>query len=95
MKKFGADAVFDYKDPDVVSKIKAFCGSKDLNVAIDCASLPESVKLITECIGDREGSYIALVLNPEVPAKHIKSEFTFVYTLLGKVSRTKVFEMLD
>ncbi|KIK65114.1 hypothetical protein GYMLUDRAFT_39500 [Collybiopsis luxurians FD-317 M1] len=87
MKKFGADAVFDYKDPDVVSKIKAFCGSKDLNVAIDCASLPESVKLITECIGDREGSYIALVLNPEVPAKHIKSEFTFVYTLLGKPTK--------
>ncbi|KAJ3799574.1 chaperonin 10-like protein [Lentinula aff. detonsa] len=84
LKKLGADVVFDYKDPEVVAKIRAFCGGKELNVAIDCASVDKSVTLVTDCVDDREGSYIALVLPVEMKAKHIKSDFTYVYTLLGK-----------
>ncbi|KAF5344391.1 hypothetical protein D9757_013971 [Collybiopsis confluens] len=87
MKKIGADAVFDYKDPEAVSKIKSFCGDRELSVAIDCASLPESVLPISQCLGDREGTYIALVMPAQIPAKHIKSDFTFVYTLLGKQTK--------
>ncbi|KAF5344778.1 hypothetical protein D9757_013433 [Collybiopsis confluens] len=83
MKKIGADAVFDYKDPEVVSKIKSFCGDQELSVAIDCASLPESVLPISQCLGDREGAYVALVMPVQVPAKHIKSDFSLIYTLLG------------
>ncbi|KAJ4481208.1 chaperonin 10-like protein [Lentinula aciculospora] len=74
--KFGADAIFDYRDPHVVSEIKAFCGATELNVAIDSS--------VIQCIEDRESSYIALVLPVEVKAKYIKSDFTYVYSLLGK-----------
>ncbi|KAJ4001210.1 dehydrogenase [Lentinula boryana] len=84
LKKLGADVVFDYRDPEVVAKIRAFCGGKQLNVAIDCVSVDRSVTLVTDCVEDCEGSYIALVLPVEIKAKHIKSDFTYVYTLLGK-----------
>ncbi|KAJ3914281.1 dehydrogenase [Lentinula edodes] len=89
LKKLGADAVFDYRDNEVVSKITTFCGDNELNVAIDCASNDESISLIAQCIGDRKESYIALVLPVEVKAKHIRSDFTYVYTLLGKPTRDK------
>ncbi|KAJ3891284.1 dehydrogenase [Lentinula edodes] len=89
LKKLGADAVFDYRDNEVVSKITTFCGDNGLNVAIDCASNDESISLIAQCIGDRKESYIALVLPVEVKAKHIRSDFTYVYTLLGKPTRDK------
>ncbi|KAJ4480799.1 dehydrogenase [Lentinula lateritia] len=89
LKKLGADAVFDYRDNEVVSKITTFCGDNGLNVAIDCASNDESISLIAQCIGDRKESYIALVLPVEVKAKHIRSDFTYVYTLLGKPTKDK------
>ncbi|KAJ3876603.1 dehydrogenase [Lentinula edodes] len=84
LRKLGADTVFDYRDPKVISNIKTFCGDKQLHVAIDCVSVDESVSLVTQCIEDCEDSYIALVLPVEVKTKYIRSDFTYVYTLLGK-----------
>ncbi|KAJ3843109.1 chaperonin 10-like protein [Lentinula raphanica] len=92
LESLGADAVFDYRDPSVVSKILAFCGGKPLNTsAVDCISIEESVALVAQCMNDDENSHahIALVLPVEAKVKHIKAEFTYVYTLLGKPTSDK------
>lgn len=91
LRKLGADTVFDYRDPKVISNIKTFCGDKQLHVAIDCVSVDESVSLVTQCIEDCEDSYIALVLPVKVKKKYIRSDFTDAYTLLGKVSQMVMF----
>ncbi|KAJ3929536.1 MAG: dehydrogenase [Lentinula lateritia] len=73
LRKLGADTVFDYRDPKVISNIKTFCGDKQLHVAIDCVSVDESVSLVTQCIEDCEDSYIALVL----PVKPIEGKYAY------------------
>lgn len=80
----GADIVFDYRDAEVVAKIREFTSNK-LRYAIDCVSAGDTPKLIGQCLGS-SGGYVGCVLVAPIPRPDVTSEFVLVYTLLGKAS---------
>ncbi|KAF5334846.1 hypothetical protein D9758_014283 [Tetrapyrgos nigripes] len=49
LKALGADEVFDYRDPEVVKKIRAYTNEK-LRNAVDCISEGSTVPLVAECL---------------------------------------------
>jgi NADPH:quinone reductase-like Zn-dependent oxidoreductase len=59
VKSFGADAVFDYLDPDCASKIRAHTANS-LRFAIDCITTPETVQLCYHALGRLGGRYVSL-----------------------------------
>jgi len=62
LKKLGADAVFDYKDPDVVSKIKEWGAAHGgLTAALDNISEHGSTKLVAQSLSEKGGKVIILL----------------------------------
>ncbi|KAJ7841308.1 zinc-binding oxidoreductase ToxD [Mycena olivaceomarginata] len=82
LKTLGADAVFDYRDPQVTSKIRAWADNQ-LAHAVDCISDATTTRQVTECMGP-EGGAVALVLSEPINAPNVQARFDLVYTLLGK-----------
>ncbi|KAK7047581.1 hypothetical protein VNI00_006349 [Paramarasmius palmivorus] len=80
LRTLGADIIFDYKDSDVVEKIKQ--AQSNLMYAVDCVSTDDSARQTSLCLSS--GGHVSLVLMPKVERQDIKSDATFVYTLLGK-----------
>ncbi len=65
-KSLGADAVFDYRDADVVAKIKQATGDS-VTKALDAISLKESQRISAEVLAPAGGK-VVLVLGPEAGA---------------------------
>ncbi|KAI0707802.1 GroES-like protein [Earliella scabrosa] len=85
VKSLGASEVFDYKDPDVVAKIKAATGDS-ITKAVDAISLKESQRITAEALAP-SGGEVVLVLGPEPDAtsrKDVKFKPTLIYTALGR-----------
>ncbi|KAJ7678498.1 dehydrogenase [Mycena rosella] len=78
----GADAVFDYRDPEVAAKIRTFTEGR-LAHAVDCISDAGTVRQVVESLG-ADGGALSLVLNEPVHAPGVRARFSLVYTLLGK-----------
>ncbi|KAI0823567.1 GroES-like protein [Trametes gibbosa] len=85
VKSLGADVVFDYRDPDVVAKIKKETGDS-ITAAFDTISLKDSQRISAEVLSPAGGK-IVLVLAPVPDATNRKDvEFipTLIYTALGR-----------
>ncbi|KAI0337936.1 GroES-like protein [Trametopsis cervina] len=86
VKNKGADAVFDYKDPQVVEKIKA-ATKNSLHLALDTISSAETQSLVVRSLADGPGKIIVLQ-KPEEEAIKLRSDVTIqhtlIYTALGK-----------
>ncbi|OSD08389.1 GroES-like protein [Trametes coccinea BRFM310] len=85
VKSLGADAVFDYKDPDVVKKIKDATGDS-ITKAVDAISLKDSQRISAEALAP-SGGKVVLVLQPIPDAtnrKDVKFFPTLIYTALGR-----------
>lgn len=85
VKSFGADEVFDYRDPEVSKKIREVAGNK-LTKAVDCVSESGTVGLISEALSESEGGTIAVILPVESPKENVKTVLSLGYDLFGKVS---------
>jgi len=77
LKSLGATHVFDYRDPDVVKKIKEVTHNQ-LEYGIDCISEAESQAKSEESLGEKGGK-IAIILRNE---KKTRDDVEFVYELL-------------
>ncbi|KAH9844379.1 GroES-like protein [Rhodofomes roseus] len=86
LKSLGADAVFDYNDPDVIAKIKETTGDS-LHVAFDTISVHDSQVLTVKTFAPGPGKLI-VIQQPEEDAKKLNSkvtiQHTLIYTALGK-----------
>ncbi|KAI0050797.1 dehydrogenase [Auriscalpium vulgare] len=82
LKEYGADELFDYKDPDVSQKIKLATGGK-LKHAVDTICEAGSGPIIVHAFGD-EGGHIAQTLFYPSPQENVTGKFTFAYDLLGE-----------
>ncbi|TBU65354.1 GroES-like protein [Dichomitus squalens] len=85
VRSLGADAVFDYKDPEVVSKIKAATGDS-VSVALDTISENGSQTISAESLGP-SGGKVVLVLTQDPNAtsrKDVQFKETLIYTALGR-----------
>ena len=102
LKSYGADVIVDYKDPEVVKKLKE-ATNDSIQYGLDCITLgdstrlsqmafrPEGGHLITSLIAKGEFSYVTLIarklekfFNIDLLHPKVKTEFTFVYTMLGE-----------
>jgi NADPH:quinone reductase-like Zn-dependent oxidoreductase len=88
VKSLGASVVFDYKDPEVVSKIKAETGGA-LELAVDCVSIQNTAKLIGESLSDK-GGRVAVILPIKTDKEgglrpEVGYIFSTAYLLFGKV----------
>ncbi|KAJ7510403.1 dehydrogenase [Mycena galericulata] len=82
VRGLGADAMFDYHDPEVSNKIRAFTGNK-LAHAVDCISDATTTRQVVESFGE-DGGFMSLTLVEPVHAPSVRAQFSLVYTLLGK-----------
>lgn len=85
VKSFGADEVFDYRDPEVSKKIRESTGNK-LTKAVDCVSEKGTVGFISEALSESEGGTTAVILGNESPRENVKVVPSLAYDLSGKVS---------
>ncbi|TBU35546.1 GroES-like protein [Dichomitus squalens] len=85
VKSLGASEVFDYRDSEVVSKIKAVTRDS-IRVAFDTISLQESQSISAAVIAPTGGKVMhILAVIPEATArKDIVREYTIIYSALGR-----------
>lgn len=83
LRSLGADHVFDYKDPDVGTKIHTATNDK-LNLVMDCISLESSFNICAAAIGSRGGHLSALLSVRNFPRPDVYANFTLGYTALGE-----------
>ncbi|KAH9840991.1 GroES-like protein [Rhodofomes roseus] len=86
VKSLGADAVYDYNDPDVVATIKRATGDS-VRYAIDTQSTKDTQQLCARAMGASGGKLI-LMFPPTFKAKKLRKDVEFiptlVYTALGR-----------
>ncbi|KAI0692545.1 zinc-binding oxidoreductase ToxD [Cytidiella melzeri] len=80
LKSLGADEVFDYRDPDVVDKIKAATDSS-IHYALDTVSTIESQMLTVKTFASGPGK-LHVILPPEEKAMNSRKDVKFSISLL-------------
>jgi len=87
LKGLGADEVFDYRDENVVEKIRAATGNA-LDMAFDTISQGETQKQVTGAIGN-EGGKVAAILPYENARPDVRVVFSNLPSLLKPESKAK------
>ncbi|KZP24623.1 GroES-like protein [Athelia psychrophila] len=95
LTRLGADAVFDYRDPEVAQKIKAASGGA-IRVALDGISEFGSTVLAAQALSDEGGKVVSLRgrLEEEYPA-NVEIVPTLIYSVLeekNEVDRADIAE---
>lgn len=90
-RKLGADEVFDYRDPEVVAKIKKSAEAKGgLRHAMDCVGEGGTEQKSAAALGEQGGTISMIMpLSKEGNGRSdVKSVWSLAYELMGKVSDT-------
>lgn len=82
VRSLGADAVFDYKDPQAAAEIRKHTND-NLKLVFDCISLESSAAFCDNAISTAGGEYSAL-LNIKIERANVNDRFTLAYTTLGE-----------
>ncbi|KAI8909224.1 GroES-like protein, partial [Gorgonomyces haynaldii] len=84
LKKYGAEATFDYRDPEVISKIRKWADN-DLVYGLDCISEASTIPLATQAL---TGGNLILLLGPPEDKTGLNPSVTLqqvlLYTYFGK-----------
>lgn len=87
VKSLGADAVFDYNDPECAAKIRAYTNDK-LTIAWDTISLPNSAKICEDALSSTPSSTTTLryhsLLPVQVSRSDVKATQSLAYTGVGE-----------
>lgn len=83
VKALGADAAFDYKDPDCARKIREYTHNK-LTLAWDTISLPESARICADSLTSSPGAKYGSLLSLEFPRSDVSASHTVAYTAIGE-----------
>ncbi|KAL5372953.1 hypothetical protein PMIN02_012516 [Paraphaeosphaeria minitans] len=86
LKSRGADAVFDYHDPECARLIKEYTEG-ELYYVLDCISTEQSYKLVAEALPEtpqKEVRVVALLPTDTWPRKDITATAILAYTSFGK-----------
>lgn len=86
VKSLGADAVFDYSDPDCARKIREHTNDS-LRHAFDCISEGASPRICADALSSSGGAYSALLPVADFPRKDVSSAHTLAYTVKGEPIR--------
>ncbi|TEA17828.1 Trans-enoyl reductase lepG [Colletotrichum sidae] len=82
VKKYGADAVFNYQDPNVAQNIVQ--QYPEISIAVDCFSEGRSFDICDDVLKNKKGKLVALL--PPAKPKHpgVEHELIMSYTLHGR-----------
>ncbi|MCJ1474125.1 hypothetical protein MMC13_002783 [Lambiella insularis] len=87
-KKLGADAVFDYNDPDCAEKIKEF--SNDIRYAFDTIANESTGAICTAALASNSAVpllYSSLLPVKRLPREGVENKYTLAYTMVGEAFR--------
>jgi len=82
VKKYGADAAFDYNDPETPKKIRELTNNS-LKYALDTISEGKSAQICADSLSTAGGVYTQL-LNVKSPREDVESKGTLGYTSFGE-----------
>ncbi|KAM3068063.1 hypothetical protein ACMFMG_011110 [Clarireedia jacksonii] len=82
VKSLGADAVFDYNDPQSVAEIRKYT-KNNLKLVFDTISLESSAAFCDQVISAEGGDYSAL-LPINIERANVKDRYTVAYTAVGE-----------
>ncbi|OJJ42535.1 hypothetical protein ASPZODRAFT_137171 [Penicilliopsis zonata CBS 506.65] len=82
MKSLGADAVFDYRDPNAAAAIREYTNNQ-LKLVFDTISLDASAKFCEQAISTAGGDYTNLLM-AKVDRANVNSRGTLGYTVIGE-----------
>ncbi|KAJ5115185.1 Polyketide synthase enoylreductase [Penicillium alfredii] len=82
VRSLGADAVFDYKDPQAPAEIRKYTND-NLTLVFDCISLEASAKFCDNALSPAGGDYSAL-LPIKIDRENVRDRATLGYTVLGE-----------
>ena len=83
MKRLGADAVLDYKDPECGKKIRHLTDDK-LKYAFDTISEGSAPKICADALSSSGGYYVALLAIKDFPRDDIETNRTLAYSAMGE-----------
>lgn len=83
VKSLGADAVYDYKSPNVGAEIREFAKDKIAHV-FDCISEGTSPEICAQAFGSKGGKYSALLVVENFPRDDVINALTLGYTATGE-----------
>ncbi|KAH0538122.1 hypothetical protein FGG08_005284 [Glutinoglossum americanum] len=84
VKSLGADAAFDYNDPNCAAEIRKFTSNR-LFYVFDCISSDVTGAICANAIGPAGGKYSGLLIpKPKLPRGDVENLVTFAYTGLGE-----------
>lgn len=92
VKSLGAEAAFDYKDPDVTDQIKKYTNG-NLKYIWDTIALPPTAEICAAVISP--GGTYGAILNVKLPRDDVKQTFSLGYTAAGEPVKKWVFEYKD
>ncbi|VDC06801.1 unnamed protein product [Peniophora sp. CBMAI 1063] len=87
VKALGASRVFDYKDPDVASKIREAAGEKGIIYALDAVSEKGTTDMVIDSISPTRGGKVMIVLpvseTTQKRREDVQVELIIMGTVLG------------
>lgn len=83
VKSLGADAAFDYNDPECAADIRKFTNNK-LALAWDTISLPQSAEICSNALTTASGAKYASLLPVKLSRKDVEATSTLAYTAIGE-----------
>ena len=83
LRKLGANQIFDYKDPEVGTKIRKATDNK-LKLVFDCVAEGSSFAICAAAIGANGGHVSVLLPVENFLRDDVKTTFTLGYTALGE-----------
>ena len=83
VRSLGADAVFDYNDPDCAADIRRFSQNR-LQLAWDTVSLPSSAEICANALTTGTGARYSSLLPVQLGRQDVISTMTLAYTALGE-----------
>lgn len=83
VKSYGAEKVFDYKDPECGKKINAYTKNK-LRYAWNCIATPEAARICAEALTSEPGARYGDITSQKSPRDDVKYTNTLGYTAVGE-----------
>ncbi|KAK3369373.1 chaperonin 10-like protein [Lasiosphaeria ovina] len=87
IKSLGADAVFDYKDPECAAKIRAHTAAAPLGLALDCIGDQASTDVCAAALGPAGGVITSLTAQGKSAREDVTVQFTLGYAVIGEPFR--------
>ncbi|RDW83429.1 putative zinc-binding oxidoreductase ToxD-2 [Coleophoma crateriformis] len=83
VKSLGADAVYDYRDPDCAAKIRSLI-SDDLTLVFDTIATTATAKVSAEAMSSGKGGIYCNLMGVDAPRDDVKSIFYLGYSAMGR-----------